>query len=61
MLRKKKKQELKEAAQFELLSSMMHSFSAIENSDELLKEMDKQARRVEKLFGYEPESWMRGS
>ena len=67
-----KKAEIKEKAHEELMTAMQvafhsvgdyHDGSYIEDEKEraiILKEMEKQFCRVEKLFGYIPGSWQRG-
>lgn len=55
---------LKITAQRNLMSAMQIAFTTErenENHPDVLAEMDKQMRRVEKLFGYEVGSWPRGT
>jgi hypothetical protein len=62
------KTELKQEAQDALMQSMTAAFYAINDNDDMTEEQrealyaaaDEQMRRVEKLFGYEPGSWLRG-
>lgn len=66
------KTEIKDKAHFELMAAMQVSFHAvtdrisgsyIEDDTErelIIAEMDKQMKRVEKMFGYIPGSWTRG-
>ena len=67
---------IKEKAQAHLMTGMQAAFNQVpdlfsscfeapdcyspEEMQEVLTEMDKQMRRVEKLFGYTPGSWGRG-
>jgi hypothetical protein len=56
---------LKMVAQENLLSAIQIAFERIADvpeprREELRVAMDKQMRRVEKLFGYVPGSWQRG-
>ena len=57
---KRTKKEQKEIAQRELMFAMQLAFSKVGLSDQDRSEMDKQFMRVEKLFNYEPGSWVRG-
>lgn len=62
-MKKTPKKQLKEQAQDALLGAMMAHFTRLydENaSDELIEAARKEAHRVQKLFGYEPGSWMEG-
>lgn len=58
-----KRSALKDDARDKLMHGLQASISSISDvnqnaySDELRKEMIKQFRRVEKLFGYVPGSW----
>lgn len=62
------KNQIKRAAQDQLMAAMQTAFYAIyesgevapEDQDAVRDEADRQMRRVEKLFGYEPGSWGRG-
>ncbi len=62
------KTEIKHAAQDALMHGMTAAFYAINDNDDLTEEQkaalhaaaDEQMKRVEKLFGYEPGSWIRG-
>ena len=60
------KTEIKQTAQEELLSAMGVAFHrleeafAMEKRKEIRDEMSKQMARVEKLFGYKPNSFLRG-
>jgi hypothetical protein len=63
-----KRRELKQKAQDLLLLATTTAFIRLIDDDtlthnerhELYAEMDKQLIRVEKLFNYEPGSWLRG-
>jgi hypothetical protein len=60
------RQRIRENAQAALLSAMQVAFDRLRErgavlTDPDMAEMDKQFRRVEKLFGYIPGSWARGS
>jgi hypothetical protein len=48
-------------AQENLLHGLQTAFCDSDLSEETRKEMDKQMRRVEKLFGYTQGSWARGA
>jgi hypothetical protein len=52
------KKQIKEQAQDAIMETAQTAFRS-ENS-QLHKEMDKQFKRIEKLFGYDPGSWNRG-
>lgn len=64
-----KKAELKRKAQDEVLHAAMQAIvmtseNNLDNMDdaemsELKAEMNNQLKRIEKMFGYEPGSWMR--
>ena len=58
----KPKKELREEAQDALMHGMQTAFRSTQRSQDadIRKEMDRQMRRVEKLFGYQAGSWMRG-
>ena len=56
---KRTKKDIKEAAQDELMLAMQVAFNNVSNR-EVVKEMDRQFKRVEKLFGYNMGSWNRG-
>ena len=56
---KRTKKDIKEEAQDELMSAMQVAFNNVSNR-EVVKEMDRQFKRVEKLFGYNMGSWNRG-
>jgi hypothetical protein len=57
----KSKKEIKERAQDELMHSLANAFYSDEAKDKaVFAEMDKQMKRIEKLFGYKPGSWRRG-
>ena len=61
------KTELKKWAQDEILDVISHAFYRNEDSDELTNEekteraeaLDKQMRRIEKMYEYAPGSWGR--
>ena len=55
-----KKKSLKHEAQNALLQSMQLAFCDLDNGSPLWIAADKQMCRVEKMFGYEPGSWVRG-
>ena len=55
------KKEIKQTAQDNLMSSMQAAFCADELTNAARDEMDKQMKRVERLFGYESGSWSRGA
>lgn len=59
---KRTKKDIKEEAQDELMSAMQVAFNNVstETDREVVKEMDRQFKRVEKLFGYKMGSWNRG-
>ena len=57
--KKESKSELKEKAQSELLIAMTFAFAKPENKN-LIKIMDKEMKRAEKLFGFVPGSFIRG-
>ena len=57
---KKSKKEIKPQAQDELMSAMQTAFKG-SIDPEVRKEMDRQMKRVEKLFGYTQGSWHRGA
>ena len=58
----------KQRAQEEILSMIGKAWASVENDpdmtererEQVLDQMSKQYARIEKLFGYEPFSWMRG-
>ena len=56
---KRMKKDIKEEAQDELMLAMQVAFNNVSNR-EVVKEMDRQFKRVEKLFGYNMGSWNRG-
>tara|TARA_Y100000817_G_scaffold296253_1_gene271652 strand:- start:37 stop:243 length:207 start_codon:yes stop_codon:yes gene_type:complete len=56
---KRTKKDIKEEAQDELMLAMQVAFNNVSNR-EVVKEMDRQFKRVEKLFGYNMGSWNRG-
>ena len=56
---KRTKKDIKEEAQDELMLAMQVAFKYVSNR-EVVKEMDRQFKRVEKLFGYNMGSWNRG-
>ena len=63
--------ELKRKAQAEILDAAMQStirtaemnLDGLNDKDmiDLIAEMDNQLKRIEKMFGYVPGSWMRGA
>lgn len=57
------KTEAKRKAQDMLVNAAMTAFYAVYDGEEkdpaVLVALETQARRIEKLFGYEPGSWMR--
>lgn len=53
------RKETKQQAQAELLSAMQIAFAGT-GDDDLRAEMSLQMARVEKLFGYDQYSWVRG-
>jgi len=56
----KSKKEIKELAQDELMHSLANAFYGDDAKDKaVFAEMDKQMKRIEKLFGYKPGSWSR--
>lgn len=58
------RQEIKEAAQDKIMQGIQGAFSLAsdEGDDEkVVKEMDKQFKRIEKMFGYDIGSWNRGA
>lgn len=66
-MKKTSKKELKEEAQSRLLSAMSIAFNQVEDTyltreqkDALSEMMDREMKRVEKMFGYDPGSFMRG-
>lgn len=58
---KQTKTEVKHSAQDALMSAMQIAFDRGEDDPAIREEMDKQFQRVEKLFGYVPGSFNRGS
>ena len=48
-------------AQENLLHGLQTAFCDSDLSEETRKEMDKQMKRIEKLFGYKQGSWRRGA
>lgn len=62
------KRELKMVAQDRILTAISGAFYSVSDDPDLnakdreavIDELDRQFRRVEKLFGYEPGSWLRG-
>lgn len=59
-----KRAEVKQEAQDLLMQAMQVAFNGIYtdlDEDAVREEMDKQMRRVEKLFGYQEGSWNRGA
>ena len=57
------RKETKQQAQAELMSTMQIAFAGIPKNPaeaDVTAEMSRQMERVEKLFGYEPGSWVRG-
>jgi hypothetical protein len=60
---KASKKQLKQEAQDALLSAMMAQFLRFADehqSEEFVQAARKEAHRVQKLFGYEPGSWVEG-
>jgi hypothetical protein len=55
---KKSRTDIKHMAQAELLGAMMNAFYDPNLPNELRAEMHEQAKRVEKLFGYIPGTWV---
>lgn len=58
--------ELKARSQDMIMSAIQSAFAQLENmpraeADDLEKEISKQMARVERLFGYEVNSWGRGA
>ena len=53
------KKAIKERAQDELMCALQTAFNE-HTLNELRGEMDHQMTRIEKLFGYDPGSWIRG-
>ena len=49
--------EIREAAQDEMIGVLLTSIEYSQSSQEVREEMVKQFRRVEKLFGYDKDSW----
>lgn len=58
------KTEIKHKAQDEIMHAIGGRFTTLADYEELTPElrdaMDAQMRRIEKLFGYDPGSWLRG-
>ena len=57
------RKETKHQAQAELMSAMQIAFERTPKNPaeaDVTAEMSRQMERVEKLFGYEPGSWVRG-
>ena len=55
------RKQIKASAQNELLHGMQMAFSEPYLSDAIKIEMSHQMARVEKLLGYVPFSWVRGT
>jgi len=56
------KTEIKQQAQQEIMECIQAVFGeSTEEGSEMYNELDKQMKRVEKLFGYTPGSWTRGT
>jgi hypothetical protein len=54
------KKEIKERAQDKIMLYACHAFTEQTEQAEIRIEMEKQLKRIEKLFGYEVGSWKRG-
>ena len=60
------KTEIKQDAQDRLMDALQVAFytlsdaDGVDQSDAIAEEMNKQMARIEKLFGYTPNSWGRG-